>query len=60
MWVYDVEENSVWSEYHAITDVLKIIIYTFSIIFAFVVVSMVCTKTFVQERRDIGVAPLSA
>lgn len=55
VWVYDEEENSVWREYEEIVDVLKIIIYTFSILFAFVVVRMVCTKTFVQERRDIGI-----
>ena len=55
VWVYDEEENSVWKEYEEIVDVLKIIIYTFSILFAFVVVRLVCTKTFVQERRDIGI-----
>ena len=55
VWIYDEEENSVWKEYEEIVDVLKIIIYTFSILFAFVVVRLVCTKTFVQERRDIGI-----
>ena len=41
--------------YNMIISVLKIVIYAFSIIFAFVVVRMVCSKTFIQERTDIGI-----
>ncbi|MBQ8515344.1 MAG: FtsX-like permease family protein [Ruminococcus sp.] len=52
---YTEEYNPITSQYSVIVDVLKVIIYTFSILFAFVVVRMVCTKTFVQERRDIGI-----
>lgn len=36
-------------------NAMKAIIYIFSVIFALVVVMMVCTKTFLQERRDIGI-----
>lgn len=55
MNVYEEGNNSYLGEYDAIVNVLKLIIYTFSILFAFVVVRMVCTKTFIQERRDIGI-----
>jgi len=38
-----------------LSGVIKAVIYAISIIFAFVVVSMVCTKTFVREKTDIGI-----
>ncbi|MGN0165350.1 MAG: ABC transporter permease [Lachnospiraceae bacterium] len=53
--VYDEEADSEMQMYNMIISVLKIVIYTFSIIFAFVVVRMVCSKTFIQERTDIGI-----
>ena len=53
--IYDEDDNPVTSEYGQIVDALKLIIYVFSILFAFVVVRMVCTKTFIQERTDIGI-----
>ena len=34
---------------------IKAVIYVISIIFALVVISMVCTKTFVREKTDIGI-----
>ena len=34
---------------------IKAVIYIISIFFALVVVSMVCTKTFVREKTDIGI-----
>lgn len=34
---------------------MKAVIYIFSVLFALVVVMMVCTKTFIQEKRDIGI-----
>ena len=34
---------------------IKAIIYIISIFFALVVVSMVCTKTFIREKTDIGI-----
>lgn len=49
------ENNPVFNEYDMIVDALKVLIYGFSVLFAFVVVQMVCTKTFVQERTDIGI-----
>lgn len=36
-------------------NIMKAIIFIFSVIFALVVVMMVCTKTFLQERKDIGI-----
>ena len=34
---------------------MKVMIYSLSIIFALVVVTMVCKKTFLQEKADIGI-----
>lgn len=34
---------------------MKFVIYTLSVIFALVVVMMFCTKTFLQEKTDIGI-----
>lgn len=34
---------------------IKAVIYSFSVLFALIVVVMVCTKTFVQEKNDIGI-----
>lgn len=53
--VYDEDDDSEMQMYNMIISVLKIVIYVFSIIFAFVVVRMVCSKTFIQERTDIGI-----
>ena len=52
--VYD-DSTPVSTQYDQIVSLLKLIIYTFSILFAFVVIRMVCTKSFVQERTIIGV-----
>lgn len=41
--------------YDMIILILKVVIYAFSIIFAFIVVRMVCAKMFIQERTDIGI-----
>ncbi len=49
------EEDFVIAQYKGIVDLLRAVIYSFSILFAFVVVRMVCAKTFIQERRDIGI-----
>ena len=53
--VYEEEENPVEEQYGMIVAALKVIIYGFSLLFAFVVVRMVCTRSFLQERRDIGI-----
>ena len=37
------------------TEAMKFIIYTISIAFALVVVMMFCTKTFMQEKTDLGI-----
>lgn len=34
---------------------MQIIIYTFSVLFSLIVVHMVCSKAFIQERTDIGI-----
>ena len=34
---------------------IKVVIYVISVIFALVVVSMICSKTFVREKIDIGI-----
>ena len=36
-------------------DAMKAVIYIFSIVFALVVVTMVCAKTFMKEKNDIGI-----
>ncbi len=52
---YEEDENPVEGQYGVIVTALKAIIYVFSLVFAFVVVRMVCTRSFLQERTDIGV-----
>ena len=42
-------------EFESVVSVLKAVIYSFSILFALVVVAMVCNKAFIRERRDIGI-----
>ena len=42
-------------EFDMVVSVLKAVIYGFSILFALVVVAMVCNKAFIRERRDIGI-----
>lgn len=49
------EDDFATAQYKGIVDLLRAVIYSFSILFAFVVVRMVCAKTFIQERRDIGI-----
>ena len=41
--------------YNLVVDAMTVIIYVISVIFSLVVVMMVCTKTFLQERKDIGI-----
>ncbi len=53
--VYEEDENPVTGEYDGIVAALTLLIYAFSILFAFVVVRMICTKSFIQERTDIGI-----
>lgn len=53
--VYDENTNPIQQEYGEIVDLLKIIIYAFSALFVFVAIRMACSRTFIQERRDIGI-----
>lgn len=53
--VYYDDDNPALAEYEDIVLLLQGIITVFSVIFAFVVVQMVCTKAFIQERIDIGI-----
>lgn len=53
--VYTEENNPVLNQFGAIVSILKLIINAFSLIFVAVAIRMVCTKTFLQERTDIGV-----
>lgn len=53
--VYDENTNPIQQEYGVIVDLLKIIIYAFSALFVFVAIRMACSRTFIQERRDIGI-----
>ncbi|MBO4928493.1 MAG: ABC transporter permease [Clostridiales bacterium] len=36
-------------------DIMRYMIYVFSVIFVLVVVSMICSRVFAQERRDLGI-----
>ena len=36
-------------------EAMRYLIYVFSVIFTLVVVSMICSKIFTQERRDLGI-----
>lgn len=39
----------------AAINAMQIIIYVFSVLFSLIVVHMVCSKAFIQERTDIGI-----
>ncbi len=52
---YTTTQNPLEIQYNSIVDVITVIIYSFSIVFALIVVIMVCNKTFIRERRDIGI-----
>lgn len=52
---YDVEKEGIGGDVDTIVAAMKKVIYIFSILFLFVVVRMVCVKTFLDERRDIGI-----
>lgn len=41
--------------YEVVIFFMKIIIYSFSLLFSLIVVQMVCAKAFIQERLDIGI-----
>ena len=48
-------QNYVYSTQAVVTNAMKLVIYVFSVIFALVVITMVCKKAFLQEKTDIGI-----
>ncbi len=48
-------DDQMMGTYTMAVSAIKAVIYTFSIIFALVVVVMVCSKMFMQEKTDIGI-----
>lgn len=50
-----VETDSFTNLIRTALDAIKVVIYSFSIVFALVVVYMVCSKIFIKERIDIGI-----
>ena len=42
-------------EIRTAVDAMRYVIYVFSILFVLVVVSMICSRVFSQERRDLGI-----
>ena len=53
--VSDVQEDEESEMYTTAANAMKTVIYSFSVIFALIVITMVCTKAFTQERTDIGI-----
>lgn len=51
----EADDGIVYETYEIAIDAMKAVIYTFSVIFALVVVHMVCSKAFIRERTDIGI-----
>ncbi len=52
---FSLEEDGVDDVMELAVNSVKIIIYAMSVVFAFVVVQMLCGKTFARERTDIGI-----
>ena len=52
---YKMGENSNEHMILVAAAAIKAVIYVISSLFAFIVVTMVCTKTFVREKTDIGI-----
>ncbi len=48
-------ETPMEETYQIAINAMTLIVYTFSVVFAAVVVHMVCSRAFVRERRDIGI-----
>ncbi|MCH5270813.1 MAG: ABC transporter permease [Lachnospiraceae bacterium] len=53
--IYKDADDMGMEEFEEVLFLLKTVIYSFSVLFAFVVVAMVCNKAFIRERRDIGI-----
>lgn len=53
---YDTSSSSnAYSAYKSIVDIVNIIIYSFSIVFTLVVIKMICTKAFIEEKTNFGI-----
>lgn len=52
---YDLEKDGIGDDIRLVLAAIRIVIYSFSVLFALVVVKMVCSKAFLQERTDIGI-----
>lgn len=53
---YDTSTTSdAYGAYKSIVDIVNIIIYSFSIIFTLVVIKMICTKAFIEEKTTFGI-----
>ncbi len=50
-----VDQGMMDTLYNLAIDAMRAIIFSFSILFALVVVHMVCAKAFLQEKTDIGI-----
>ncbi|MCI2113410.1 MAG: ABC transporter permease [Ruminococcus sp.] len=50
-----VDNGGLDSTYAVAINAMKAIIFLFSVVFALVVVSMVCSKAFLQEKTEIGI-----
>lgn len=50
-----IDNGGLDSTYAVAINAMKAIIFTFSVVFALVVVSMVCSKAFLQEKTEIGI-----
>lgn len=53
--VYTEENNPILGMYGELVTMLQLLINVFSLIFVAIAIRMVCTKTFLQERIDIGI-----
>jgi len=53
--INDAIENSTLETVELTVNTISILIYSISIIFMLVVVSMVCGRVFIKERQDIGI-----
>lgn len=55
MLTAEYDESVMDETYELAINAMTLVVYFFSVIFAMIVVYMVCSKAFVRERRDIGI-----
>ena len=49
------EDDEEYQLFNTAVIAMKTVIYSFSVVFALIVISMVCSKAFTQEKTDIGI-----